>query len=703
MRGLWIAVGVVGGLLAQAPAKRAAAPPRPAGAQSYKDLKFPALRQVEIPKVDTHTLPNGMRLYLLENHELPTVNGFALVRTGNLFDPPDKVGLAQITGTVMRTGGTTQETGDALNEKLENIAASVESSIGESSGRVSFSALKENADEVLAVFKDILTSPEFRADKLELAKTQSRSSISRRNDDPHGIAAREFDSIVYGRDNSYGWRMDYQHVNRIAREDLIAFYKRYFFPSNLMLAVYGDFSGAEMKAKLEKLFAGWTATQPAVPPFPKISAKPAAGVFLAEKADVNQTFFEIGHLGGLLNDKDFAALEVMGDILGGGFRSRLFERVRTKLGYAYSISADWGADYEHPGLFQVSGSTKSLSTSETFQVIEEEIARLRDSEVTGEELKDAKDTVLNGFVFNFDTRSKTLNRLLNYEYFGYPKDFIFQYQKAVAAVTKADILRVARERLKPKELTFVAVGKPQDFGKPLDTLGRPVVKIDLTIPEAKVEAAKADAASLAKGKALLQRVQQAVGGAERLAGVKNVMQVVEIQLAPEAGGLKVKQTNRWMAPNLFRQEMELPFGKVASFSDGATGWMKTPQGEGPLPGQALKQAQGELFRAFPRLLLSDRDPDRTVNLAGEGVVEISGKDGNVARLTVDSAGLPAKVTYLGPQGEVEEAWSDFQEEGGLKLPRKTTVSQGGRKFADATVLEVKLNTAFTPEEMRKRP
>src|SRR5207237_1163512 len=145
-------------------------------------------------------------------HELPLINGFVLVRTGNLFDPKDKIGLASITGTVIRSGGTKSSTGDQIDEKLENIAASVESNIGESNGRVSFSALKENIDEVLAIFHDVLTGPEFRKDKLDLAKSQFKGGICRRNDDPHGIAQREFSAINYGRDNPCGWLEEYETI-----------------------------------------------------------------------------------------------------------------------------------------------------------------------------------------------------------------------------------------------------------------------------------------------------------------------------------------------------------------------------------------------------------------------------------------------------------------------------------------------------------
>jgi zinc protease len=674
-----------------------------APAPSYKDLKFPPLGKIEIPDVEQVTLPNGMKLYLLEDHELPLVDGFALVRTGNLFDARDKIGLATVTGMVMRTGGTKSETGDALDEKLENIAASVESSIGETSGRVGFSALKENADEVLSIFHDVLTTPEFRQEKLDLARVEIRGDISRRNDDPEGIAQREFLELIYGRDTPYAWREEYEHVDRITREDLIGFYQRYFFPANIMLAVHGDFSAPEMKAKIEKLFAGWTYRQPPVPPFPEVTAKPAPGIYLAVKEDVTQTFFSIGHLGGVLKDKDYPALEVMADILGGGFPSRLFQRVRSRLGYAYTISASWGADFDHPGVFDISGSTKSLSTTETFTAIREEIDRIRSGEVSDQELKTAKETVENGFVFNFDTRSKTLSRIIVYEYFGYPKDFIFQYQKAITSVTKSDILRVAKQYLRPQDLAIVAVGNPKDFAKSLDTLGK-VVHIDLTIPEPKPEAApKADAATLDKGKQLLQKVQQALGGAAKLAAVKDMMQVAEVQIDPGLGGLKLKQTNRWLAPGLFRQEVEAPFGKLSSYTNGSSGWVKGPQGDGALVGPMLKQAQGEIFRSYFHLLTSDLDSSRTVNYAGVGLLDIFDQNGNAVRLLVDeSTGLPLKTSYAGPQGTIDENWSDLREVDGMKAPFKITITQAGRKFADVTIQEIKVNTGLTEAEMSKR-
>ena len=456
----------------------AAAQPAP----SYKDLKYPALKPVKIPVPVEFTLANGMRVFLLEDHELPLINGLALVHTGNLFDPPDKKGLSSVMADVLRSGGTKDKTGDQIDEELENIAASVESSMGETNASISFSGLKESTDTVLRIFKEVMTEPEFRQDKIDLTIAQSNSGIDRRNDDAQGIAEREIADILYGRNNPYGWSIEHADLARIKREDLQQFYRRYYFPKNILLAVYGDFAAAELKEKLERIFDDWKVEQAAAPPFPQVTAKAAPGVFLAEKSDVTQTFFAMGLLSGTLRDPDYPALEVASNILGSGFTSRLMSQIRTKMGLAYSIGAGWGAAYDHPGTFRIVGSTKSSSTADALVAARVELEKMRTAEVTEQELQTAKDSVLNGFVFYFDSPAKTVNRVMNYEYFGYPKDFLFEYQKKIAAVTRADVLRVFRQHIDPANLTIVAVGNPKDFGKPLSAAGQ-VEKIDLTIPK----------------------------------------------------------------------------------------------------------------------------------------------------------------------------------------------------------------------------
>lgn len=674
---------------------------------SYKDLKYPPLPQVKIPEPAQVTLSNGMRVFLLEDHELPLVRGLAMIRTGNLFDSSEKRGTSEIMASVMRSGGTKAKTGDQIDEELESLAASVESNMEESNASMSFSALKESSDAVLATFRDVMTQPEFRQDKIDLELSQYRSAIARRNDDASGIPGRELSAILYGRDNSYGWQIEYENLDRIKRDDLIQFYRRYYFPKNIMMAVYGDFSTAEMKDKLEKLFGGWKAEQPPVPAFPAVTAQPVPGVFLGEKSDVTQTFFAMGELGGTLRDKDYPVLEVAATILGGGFSSRLIQEIRTKLGYVYDVSAVWAAQYNHPGTFQIAGSTKSASTTDALVAIEKEIEKIRTTEVTERELEEAKQGTLNSFVFAFDSPAKTLGRVMRYEYFGYPKDFLFQYQKAVAAVTRADVLRVAKEHFAPEKLTIVAIGNPKEFGKPLSSLGK-ISALDLTVKEPKHETAQADAGSLARGKELLQRAQQAMGGADKIAAIKDETETAEMTMAPQAG-MKIKQVNRYVFPGHLRQDQDVPgFGKVNVYTDSKTGWLVTPQGSGPMPPVVLRQAQGEAFRNLPRLILADRDASIKVNAVGPNTIEISAADNFSAQIEIDpTSGLPAKVMYRETSGggpaSIEEKLSDWRDAGGIKVPFKIAIVQDGKDMGSVVVEDYKFNTGLKPEDLNKKP
>ncbi|MCX6622961.1 MAG: insulinase family protein, partial [Acidobacteria bacterium] len=385
----------------------------------------------------------------------------------------------------------------------------------------------------------------------------------------------------------------------------------------------------------------------------------------------------------------------------------LWNHIRTQLGYAYDISADWGAEYAYPGLFTISGGTKSESTVATIQAIREDLEKIRTTPVTEAELQTSKDKVLNSFVFNFDRPSKTLNRMLTYDYHGYPANFIFDYQKGVRETTAVDILRAAQQHIDPARLTFVAVGNSKDFAKPLSALNLPVQKIDLTIPEPKAQAAKADPASLEKGKQMLKRAQQAAGGADKLAAVKDVSQTMEMTMVA-MGGMKIKQVNRKIGAAQFRQDMEAPFGKQSVYFDGKSGWIVSPQGAVAMPPPVAAQVKSSLFRDWFPLLLSDTDPLRTVNFVGDSTVEISDQSGNSVKVKFDDAtGLPASESYtqrgMGGSQQIEEKLSDYRDVDGIKMPFKVTILQAGQPFSEGALLEAKLNTGLTAGELGKKP
>ena len=455
--------------------------PRSGVPRDYKELKYPKLREIVIPEVKHVTLANGMRLFLLEDHELPLINMSAMIRTGSVYEPADKIGLAAITGTVMRTGGTTSMTGDEIDERLEQIAASVETGIGLNSGRASMSVLKEDVDTGLAILADVLMNPAFAEDKIELAKIAHRSSIARRNDFPFSIAVREYTKIVYGPESVYARHTEYATIGNITRDDLVAFHRKFFHPNNIMLAVWGDFETQPMVKKIEQAFKGWQIvdTEPAPVPQVKYEFRPTVNVI--QKDDINQSCILLGHIGGMMNDPDYFALVVMNEILGGSFTSRLFKNVRSRMGLAYSVFGFYSADYDHLGVFYVGCQTKSKSTIQAIRAMTDEVRKITEAEVTDEELALAKESYLNSFVFNFDSKGEIVRRLMTYQYFGYPEDFLQKTKENVETVTQADVWRVAAKHLHPDKMQILAVGRPGDFDEPLSVLG-PVQEIDVTIP-----------------------------------------------------------------------------------------------------------------------------------------------------------------------------------------------------------------------------
>lgn len=448
----------------------------------YTDLEFPPLPEIQLPDYTQFELDNGMTVFLMEDHELPLISGQALFGTGSRLESVDQVGLASMTGEVMRSGGTRLHPADELNLLLEQTAASVETSISTSSGNASFSALTRDVNDVFALFAEVLRQPAFPQDKIDLAKSQRVGGIARRNDDPESITGREFSKLLYGTDSPYARTVEYATLDNISREDMVAFYDRYIQPNNMLLGIVGDFETDEMRSLVEETFGDWQATQP-LPTIdlPPVSQAQPGGVFLVDQPQLTQSSVRIGHLGGQFDNPDYANLSVMNEVLN-GFGGRLVNEVRSRQGLAYVVFAFWSARFDYPGIFVAGGQTRSETTVPFIQSVIREIETVRSRPITAEELARAKDSVLNSFVFSFESPEQVLARLMNYTYYGYPRDFIFQYQADVADTTIEDVQQAAQAYLDPSKLVTLVVGNGAAIDPPLETLGT-VTPVDISIPE----------------------------------------------------------------------------------------------------------------------------------------------------------------------------------------------------------------------------
>src|ERR1700683_4196536 len=451
-----------------------------AQAADWQQISIPPLPAFHPQEPKRIELPNGMVIFLQEDHELPIIDGVARIRGGSRSEPASKVGLLDIYGEVWRTGGTKTQTGDQLDDYLEIRAAKVETGNTADSTTISWSCLKGDFDDVFKVFNDVLREPEFRDDKVDLAQHEMDDAISRRNDDVSEITSRESKKLAYGANNPYAREPEYATVAAVTRQDLLDWHHTYAHPNNIILGVVGDFDSAAMEAKLRKAFGDWSKGPAAKEE--KIEFDPAKpGYYLVAKEDVNQSSINMTELGIRRDNPDYYATQVFNEAFGGGFSSRLFKSIRTAQGLAYGVGGGIGAGFAHPGIVRIAMGTKSSTTVESIQALYKEIDNLKQNPISDEEIKRAKDSILNSFVFNFDSPEKVLRERMAYEFYGYPADFLERYRAGIEKVGKEEVDTGAASDLHKDKLAVLGGGNRKDFDKPLTSLG-PVTNVNIAIP-----------------------------------------------------------------------------------------------------------------------------------------------------------------------------------------------------------------------------
>ncbi|ADB95360.1 predicted Zn-dependent peptidase [Candidatus Atelocyanobacterium thalassa isolate ALOHA] len=447
--------------------------------KNYKELEFPSLSSISLPDYERYELKNGMVVYLIEDHQLPLIKGNALIKVGSRIEPREKIGLAEITGSMMRLGGTTQHPASELNELLEQRAAKVEVSINTHSGNAAFNSLSKDIEIVFDLFSQVLKEPAFDSQQLVLTKTQLQGQIARRNDNPGDIANRELYKLVYGQDSPYARTIEHTMLNNIDLDDVISFHKQYIRPENLILGIVGDFDSKVMKQLIKNGFEDWESStiKPEIT-IPQANQIKKNELFFIDQPHLNQSNVLLGHLGGKLDSPDYPALSVINGLLN-GFGGRLFNNLRSDQGLAYTVYGYWNAAYDYPGVFLAGGQTSSETTTQFIESLIAEIELLRNQPINNDELAYAKESILNSFVFKFENPSQTLSRLLTYEYYGYPENFIFKYQEGIKKTTVEDIQRVAQQYLKTEDIVTLVVGSKENIYSSLSKLKKNIHNINI--------------------------------------------------------------------------------------------------------------------------------------------------------------------------------------------------------------------------------
>ena len=682
----------------------------------FEKLSYPKLHEIKAPDIVQETLPNGLRLLLVEDHDLPEIHFHAVVKGGRLAEPKHKAGLTELFGEVQRTGGTQSMSGDAADEYLERIGASIETDVDESYSTASGKCLTETLDKVLPLYAEFLMAPGLTQDKIDLAKTHMKGMIARRNDDAFGLTYREFVKLIYGKDSPYARQFEYDDVDGLTRDDLVAYHALCYHPDQTILAVWGDFKVPEMRTKLAKAFGDWKKGEKPLTLEEPFVFPPAPSLNYVEKKDVEQAFILMGHLSLKMDDPDYPAVLVMSEILGGGMSSRLFVEVREKRGLAYSASGAVAPAYDHQGAFYVFASTKPSTMSQTLALIIEEIKRIQKEPVTDEEMRLAKEGYLNRYAFQFDSTAKVVERMQTYLFYGYPLDFNQTLRDKVEKVTKEDVLRVAKKTLMPDALAILAVGKQSDWDKPLSTFGT-VNTIDITIPEPKAKETVPEATpeTLAKGKEILMAAAKAAGE-KALRELKDLTTESAVTVTTPGGPMELKAHTVFVLPDRICTTVATPMGEMVQVLDAGKAWMSMGGRVRDLPGTMVDEMKRAVWSGDGALMTLRGALEDKVKAQYIGKAKFQDKEVQdvyvtlptgtmhlyIAPDTKEVAGL--KRRGLGESGptDVVEVFSKYQAFSGLKVPMETREDENGETAESAKLSDAKVNAGFS-EDIFKKP
>ena len=681
-----------------------------------RNFTIPPIGKIPAVKPERVALPNGGVLYLLEDHALPTVRGVAYFSSSPTLVSADRAGLAELVGTVIRSGGTAAHSGDWLDDRLAAIGASLNSNVGATLANTGFRCLTENTAEVVGLWAEMTRQPSFPDDKIELAKVEQRQSIASRNDEMVGLLIRTSQQAIYGKDSPWARVPEYATIEPIVQSDCKKLHASVFVPERMVVAVYGDFKAADMRKLLLAKFGDWKKSgnpKPVLPPTPK-SVTPK--LFFAPKDDVTQSGIIVSQPGSRADDPDYAAMQVLEQGLGGGFSSRMFSYIRTARGLAYATGAQAGTDFERPGVFLAYSLTKSESTMVALQLVRDQLRAVTQSPFSAKEMETAKQAAVNGFVFNFQDPSQTLFRAAYYEAIGYPADFLQGYQKALDGVTAGSVLEAAKRKITPDAQVAIIVGREKDFDAPLASAGLPVERVDITIPPPPSKMGKVSASPEAKQKAKswLAAATKAAGGSAAWSAVKTVTETSEATISIQGQSLSISAEESWAFPNRQVASQKLPFGEVKQGFDGTAGWMNAMgqlQDNPKAAEEVAKDYQKSMWRMFgtpDAIDLVALDAPETIDGVKYHSAAVQGsklqdhvllftEDGKYAGMAYQDDGQGGQ---MGP-ARVVELRSGWSAEGAIQYPHTFKMTRDGKPFLDGKVTALKLNPALADDVFKK--
>jgi zinc protease len=468
---LMLAAGA--GVLAQEPA------PAPAKPSQFKN-RAPVNKEtlaIKLPRPAEADLANGAHLMVLEDHRVPSISfQIMMMGAGGYYDPADLPGLADTTASLMDEGTTTR-TSEQIAQALDTLGASVSITANEGSqiATMSGSALSDQIDDVLALAADILLHPTFDAEELARYKARTRAGLDDQRGDPDFLASERYNKAIYGTHPGSSTGVTKESLEKITREGLAAFHKANYVPDYAIVAVSGDITLADARAKFEAALKGWTKSGKARP---TVTDPPPAGamkLYIVNRPSSVQTNYLLGEQAINRLNPDYEALQVMNTVLGGQ-NGRLFRVLREEKGYTYGASSGVHA-LRYRGDWRAEMDVRTEVTEASLRDLLAELAKMRDVAVPAAELQDAQRSMTASFALSLENPSEVLNLYVVRQMYGLPANHWDRYADRITAVTPAQVQGVAKKYLDQSRLQIVAVGDRSKIEAGLRTFG-PVAVYD---------------------------------------------------------------------------------------------------------------------------------------------------------------------------------------------------------------------------------
>jgi zinc protease len=673
------------------------------------------------PAYKSHKLANGLTLFIVEDHRQPLVSYTLMLDAGGIAHPPAKAGLASMTAELLTQGTATRSAQD-IAKAIDGVGGSLSAGADDDTVQVTAAVAKSAADLAIDLLADVVLHPAFQQEEIDRLRRQRLSGLQIQYSDPEYIAPFVAARLTLG-EHPYAYPVEGtpDSLRALTRDEIVAFHKQRYGPSGAFLAISGDITPEVAIAQVEKRFGSWSAPAPARPTTPA-PPPPSRAVFIVDKPDAVQTQIVLSTMGIKYNDPSYFPLVVANQIFGGAFTSRLNMALRTREGLTYGARSSFDAERE-AGMFRVSTFTRTEETGKAITMVLDLLREFRKNPATDAELKEAKAYLTGSFAVATETPGQVAGRVLTAAKHGLPSDYWDKYRDNVQAVTAERIAEAVGRYVDADRMKIVAVGNAKGFSASLAPLGEARTiqfsDLDLLRPDLTRAAEPGTAAtpeSAARAMELIKGVAAAMGGAPKLAGIKDSVTTGKVTLETPQGLMQGELTNEIVYPDKIKTTVSLGMGQIVQATDGKDPWLRMGAEPMAMPAQMNDEMKRSILLAAGGAGAIRDALDGRAQVQALEPAEVDGKKVGVVQWTAPGQNIRlfidqttnriVKTAFrsVTPQGaaDVEAIWSDFRDVDGLQVPGKVVTYRDGQKYSEATLTELKLNVGLDPKAFSKQ-